>query len=57
MGGWPGSVFGRTHTASAGIHAMAHFLDVVLKIETPMLSMVRLPLPPHHFHTAFPPAF
>ena len=57
MGGWPGSVFGRTHTTSTGTSATTNFIDVVFKIEPPMIPMVRCPLPPHHFHLAFPPDF
>ena len=57
MGGWPGSVSGRTHTASTGTYAMAHFLDVVLQLEPPIIPIVRRPLPPHHFHIAFLPDF
>ena len=35
---------------------MAHFIDVVLQLEPPMLPMVLLPLPPHHFRPAVTPA-
>ena len=41
----PGSVFGRTHTASTGTRAMAHFLGVFLQLEPPILLMVRHALP------------
>ena len=57
MGGWPGSVFGRTHTTSSVTNDMAHFLDVVFQLETPMLPMVRCPLPPHNFNIVSPSSF
>ena len=53
----PGTVFGRTHTASTGTCAMAHFIDVVLHLEPPITPMVCRPLPPQRFHPYFPPDF
>ena len=49
--------FSSTHTVSTGIHAMAYFLEVVLQIEPPLLTMVRRPIPPQSFHPDFPPDF
>ena len=46
----PGSVFGRTHTASTGTRAMEHFIDVVLHLEPSITPMVCRPLPPQRFH-------
>ena len=47
--------FGRTHAVSTGTRAMAHFIDVVLQLEPPMIPMVRCTLLPQNFHLAFPP--
>ena len=57
MGKWPGSVYGRIQTDSTGTHAMEHFIDVVLQLEPPVLSMVRRPLPPHYLNPSFQPSF
>ena len=42
------------HTASTDTNEMAHFPDVVLRLETPVPPMVHCHLPPHRFNITNP---